>query len=151
MQKSVNTTGLKLLAFKSSTCKVSPGLASGNSDFRRVSTIHCTLAVCTHNMVHAERRLSFWELGILVSAWQSVPMWPAPTESFGLWASNELPWLRTFRMCCHSSLTGETECHVGPHWKRSVESLCVLSSEPHPKHPFSLSLFCFVSFHCNKS
>lgn len=74
-------------------------------------------------MVRDKHILSFWELGIWISARQKV----TPIKTPGHWVSNELLWFVTFHMCCHISLWGELNISMWLHWERTFGSLHLVS------------------------
>lgn len=75
------TAGLKWLSSERPAYKIGPWLASGNSDFLRVSITPevmrvtcCAQTICISNTVYVEHLLSYWESGILVCGRQRGPV-----------------------------------------------------------------------------
>lgn len=68
--------------------------------------------------------------------WRTLPR--PPPQIPGLPGSRELAWSITLRMCCHSWWVDEWGSSCTIHWERTLVSLCLVSSELHPRHVFPL-------------
>ena len=97
-------------------------------------------------MGYVKHPLAFQESGIWMRNRHRVPTWQMLSKNHGHWASNELPWLATFRKCCHNSLLGELSMYcVTP---LEEDSWKLVPRFPWTSHHVP---FLFISFVINRS
>lgn len=142
VQKINNRATLRLLAFERSATRVSLGWhlgswISGLSPFPDKNgslSLNCLCKqyglCCTYAFL--------LESGILCAK-QRAPMWPAPDKNPEHRVSVELLW-QTFHICCHSSLLED----LSVSWKKTLRSLCLVSSGLCPICLFPLLIFLWL-------
>lgn len=121
-------------------------LASGNLEFGRVPTY-----VTFKNTSLYPNSVECWTLDFLLGIWilvyirEKIPAWPSPSKDLSTESLIILPSKTTFHMC-YNLLLGELSMPIG----RGLLIYCTWFPRTSAHVPFPL-LFCFSSYHCNKS